>query len=295
MRPKLVALLATLVLLATSAASQSHGIRVKRVRKTGKGHVNTSMKGLRCPVLEGFRLAYDKGDHPVNRLGVKTTARRTGREITSHAVTGWLMDKNGGERMRMEAAFVEATDPARARTEPDLKNLGCVRWYSCGSTTCTIDLVPPSRDQKNYRWALTSFDIYNKNKKRGVERQIRTIHIRPKGESKLEMWTDAREGFGKHSGWRMLVGVSFFRAPGAATKTLRNVRSKKSRKRTIKLGTIDAKHWAIRGFELRFLNGHHNLQEMRIERKGKAYYARFNDRNTDDPIRVTVDLISVGH
>lgn len=213
--------------------------------------------------LTSFSLKYDSGDHKIRAIGFLPAPDR---------VSVALADANGGDQYDFVANYASL---------PGYSGSNQVEKYCGAQNPCRIPLAAPVMPSAIF--VLQGFKFWRKD---GSDANVRRIMVRGSAESKSVDVAFVDDGSALYH-----AAVKYIYAPRNGFKHVGTTSGKRTggaasaRMDAAMAGTI-----LVTGFDVQFDNGDHHLGNFAVKTgPGRAVEVVFNDQNTDDPFRATVD------
>lgn len=220
--------------------------------------------------LKSFSLEFKNGDHKIRKLGLLPSIDR---------VDVAMADVDGADPYKFNAQFMKI--PWSGSSTRVSK--------SCNGA-CSLEIKHPisSNDKMHQQiFVLRGFHFERDSK----DFNVRRISIRANVASKK---IDVVYQDNTASKFTVTVDYTLLHKdllkPAASASGQR-----KAGEATLKVKTPGAPAGLaiLSGFDIQFDNGDHHLKQFAIKRVTGAYNVVFNDQNTDDPYRVTIDYAGI--
>ncbi len=220
--------------------------------------------------LQSFSLDFTDGDHKIYKLGLLPSVDR---------INVAMADKDGGNPFKLNAKY---TKIPWNLTSTRVKKAGCY-------ADCKLDItrtIATNQSMNDMVFVLRGFYF-----EREKEANVRRISIRPNvADKKIDVML-------KGNTWSKfdvtidytLIHKSLLQEAATASA------ARKNSEQLVKVNTQKATgaQAILSGFDFEFDNGDHHLKQFTINRVTGGYWVAFNDQNTDDPYRVTIDYAGV--
>ena len=270
-KPSVSFAVASTVVCLTSIASAAGWVMTTVTGSNLVGETHVVKAGLvKSTALQSFSFEFSNGDHKIRKIGLLPSVDRVDVAMT---------DNDGGDPFKFNAQY--ATIPWSASSTRVSK--------SC-TGPCQLDIthkIASNDKMSDQVFVLRGFSF----EREGTDTNVRRISSRPNvSQKKIDViYKDNAATKYTVTIEYTLLGKDLLLPVATATG------ARKNNEETLKVSTTKAPgaQAILQGFDVEFDNGDHHLKQFAIKRTKGAYNVMFNDQNTDDPYRVTIDYAGV--